>query len=82
MILTPTQLRVMSEIATGATYKEVAQRLSMANQSVKNHAYDARKRLRAESNTQAFVYLGWLRVPAYSWTLSEYGDWILTDALP
>jgi DNA-binding NarL/FixJ family response regulator len=69
----------MQEIATGDTFVEIGNRLGMREQTVKNHANDARRRLGADTNIEAFVRMGWLRVPFYSWGLSNNGDWILTD---
>jgi DNA-binding NarL/FixJ family response regulator len=61
--LTPKQWLVLREIATGATYMEVADRLSMPYQSVKNYTVDIRNRLGAESTIECFVMVGWLVVP-------------------
>ncbi len=60
----------MVEIATGDTYDVIGQRLGMSEQTVKNHAHLARQRMGVGSNVEAFVRMGWLRVPAYDvqWT--------------
>ena len=73
MGLTPRELDVMVALAvTGGSYVEVAEILGIKTQTVKNHAYAAREKLRVASNTGAFTALGWLDVP---W---EYRGRILT----
>ncbi len=68
MTWTTRQLEVMVEIATGDTYEEIGHRLGMSEQTVKNHAHEARRRIEAASNVDAFRKMGWLIVPK----LTEY----------
>jgi DNA-binding CsgD family transcriptional regulator len=64
MTLTPRELDVMVALAvTGGSYVEVADILKIKPQTVKNHAYAAREKLRVASITGAFTALGWLDVP-------------------
>ena len=60
---TPGQLLVLREIAKGDGYKKAGSRLGVSEQTVKNHAADAYKRIGASSAIEAFAMLGWLRVP-------------------
>ena len=63
MTWTTRQLEVMVEIASGDTYAMIGQRLGMSEQTVKNHAQDARRRIDVSSNIEAFRRMGWLIVP-------------------
>ncbi len=74
--LTPRELDVMVALAvTGGSYAEVADILGVAIQTVRNHAQNARTKLRVVSNVQAFTAFGWLDVP---W---EYRGRLLTGDL-
>jgi len=75
--VTPRELDVMVALAvTGGSYAETAQILGIATQTVRNHAMNARTKLRVASNTAAFTRLGWLDVP---W---EYRGRLLTSHVP
>ncbi len=62
--LTDRELDVMVALAvTGGSYAEVADILGIAIQTVRNHAQNARTKLKVGSNTQAYAAFGWLDVP-------------------
>ncbi len=62
--LTDRELDVMVALAvTGGSYAETAEILGIKGQTVRNHAYLARTKLKVVSNTAAFAALGWLDVP-------------------
>ena len=64
MTLTPRELDVMVALAvTGGSYGDVADMLKIRPQTVKNHAYSARNKYGATSNTDLFIKAGWLLVP-------------------
>lgn len=67
--MTEQQRRVVAEVATGATYREVAQRLGIPYQSVKNAMHEAKREAGAKTNVGMYVVFGWLRVPPYDVTL-------------
>lgn len=74
--MTPTQRRVIEEVARGYRYAEVAQRLGIAQQTVKNHVHTVRQLYGAQTNAGLFAALGWLTVPAYEFT---YYDQTVTE---
>ena len=60
---TPRQTEVLALVASGTTFKEVASALGMSEQTVKHHALNARRRLKAQNLPQAvaeMVARGWL----------------------
>jgi DNA-binding CsgD family transcriptional regulator len=61
--VTPAQLRALQEIARGDGYKKAGARLGVSEQTIKNHAADAYKRIGANTAIEAFAKLGWLKVP-------------------
>ena len=76
MSLTPRELDVMVALAvTGGSYAEVAVMLKIKEQTVKNHALAARRKLGATSNTAFYVKAGWLKV-------TDYPASVLTSAVP
>ena len=60
--LTPRELAVLRARADGATTKEVAHRLGVAGQTVKNYQYSAYRKLGATTLVEAFNLLGWIKV--------------------
>jgi DNA-binding CsgD family transcriptional regulator len=60
--MTDREREVMVQLASGASYAEVAKRLGISYQNVKNHAFKARARERVGSNMELFAKLGWLVV--------------------
>lgn len=60
---TQRQMEVLRLLAQGRTYKEVADEMCIVTHSVKQHATNAYDRLGVHSNVQAFIALGWLKVP-------------------
>jgi DNA-binding NarL/FixJ family response regulator len=62
--LTPGELAILKDIATGITYAEVAHRRAITLQTVKNHLHIIYTKLEAASAIEALAKVGWLRVPA------------------
>lgn len=60
---TPRQLEVLRLLAQGKNYRAVADELFISVHSVKNHATMVYDRMQVDSAIQAFIKLGWLRVP-------------------
>jgi DNA-binding NarL/FixJ family response regulator len=60
--LTPSQLVVLRLRATGLTNGQVAERLVVSEQTVKNHAAEAYKRLGTTDIVNAMNLLGWVKV--------------------
>ncbi len=74
--LTDRELDVMVALAvTGGSYAEVAEMLGIKLQTVRNHAQNARTKLKVTSNTAAYSAFGWLDVP---W---EYRGRLLTERI-
>ncbi len=61
--LTPSQIVVLRLRAEGLTNSQVAQRLVVSEQTVKNHAADAYKRLGTTDIVNAMNLLGWVCIP-------------------
>ena len=61
--LTPRQIEILRLRAQGRLAKEVAGELGLSEVTVKNHATRAYERLNVETAIEAFLVLGWLRVP-------------------
>ncbi len=61
--LTPSQIVVLRLRAEGLTNSQVAQRLVVSEQTVKNHAADAYKRLGTTDIVNAMNMLGWVCLP-------------------
>lgn len=53
--LSPRELQVLEGIVRGEKDKEIAERLGIAEHTVKNHAYDVRHKIGARSRTEAAV---------------------------
>ena len=61
--LSPRQWQVMIRRARGMTVKEIAHDLGLSEQTVKTHFSHAYEALGAMNIAEAFLALGWLRVP-------------------
>lgn len=61
--LTPTERRVIRLRALGFTDRETADRMGIAEQTVKNHVRNARERNAQDSFVGLLIALGWLEVP-------------------
>lgn len=61
--LTPKQWAILRDLATGATYRDVAYRHGISYQTAKRHIYSAYQRLSVGCAIEAFAALGWLIVP-------------------
>lgn len=61
--LSPRELDIVAEIATGDSYKQIAYRMGIAEQTVKNHVAKARQKLGATSTIDLMAKMGWLRLP-------------------
>ena len=61
--LSPRQWEVMARRARGMTIKEIAHDLGLSQQTVKTHFSNAYEVLGAMNIAEAFIALGWLRVP-------------------
>ncbi len=63
--LTPRQMEVLELVTRGLTNKEIALRLGISHQTVKNHMTAILRKLRCQDRTQAAVYAlshGWIRL--------------------
>lgn len=61
--LTRRQAEVLRLMAQGKTQDQIASELSVHVQTVKNHRTGAYQRLGVSSMTEAYIALGWLRLP-------------------
>ena len=65
--MSPREIEVLELVAAGHTNKEIAVRLEISNQTVKNHISSILRKLAVNDRTQAVVYAlqrGWIRVLA------------------
>ena len=63
--LTPRQMEVLELVTRGLTNKQIALRLGISHQTVKNHMTAILRKLRCQDRTQAAVYAlshGWIRL--------------------
>lgn len=63
--LTPRQMEVLELVTGGLTNKEIALKLGISHQTVKNHMTAILRKLRCQDRTQAAVYAlshGWIRL--------------------
>lgn len=60
---TPRQLEVLRLLAQGLTDDEAARALGLSRQSVKNHKTELFRRMKVHSKVEAFIVMGWLRLP-------------------
>ncbi len=63
--LSPREIEVLELVAGGRTNKEIASRLEISNQTVKNHISSILRKLAVNDRTQAVVYAmrrGWIKV--------------------
>ncbi|PDV99408.1 LuxR C-terminal-related transcriptional regulator [Candidatus Chloroploca asiatica] len=63
--LSPRELEVIELVAAGHTNREIASRLDISNQTVKNHVSSILRKLAVNDRTQAVVYAmrrGWIKV--------------------
>lgn len=63
--MSPREIEVLELVAAGQTNKEIAHRLQISNQTVKNHISSILRKLAVNDRTQAVVYAlqrGWIRV--------------------
>ena len=60
---TQRQMEVLRLMAEGLTQVEIAERMVISVQSVKNHKMNAYQRLGVTSGIKALIALGWLRLP-------------------
>jgi len=64
--LTPRELEILRLVAEGLTNKEIAARLHVEQQTVKNHMSSILRKLSVNDRTQAVVYAmrqGWIKIP-------------------
>ncbi|HEY7970496.1 MAG TPA: helix-turn-helix transcriptional regulator [Candidatus Limnocylindrales bacterium] len=61
--LSPRQWEVMARRARGMTIKEIAHDLGLSQQTMKTHFSNADEVLGTMNVAEAFIALGWLRVP-------------------
>lgn len=62
-MLTSHQQAILKMRAEGLSVSEVAGRLDISDQTVKNHIANAYARLEVTNMAEAFLVLGWLRIP-------------------
>ena len=63
--LSPREIEVLDLVAAGRTNKEIAVKLAISNQTVKNHISSILRKLAVNDRTQAVVYAmrrGWIKV--------------------
>ena len=63
--LSPREMEILQHITRGLSNKEIAQRLGISHQTVKNHMTSILRKLNVEDRTQAAVYAlrrGWVRL--------------------
>lgn len=63
--LTPRQMEVLEQVTHGMSNKEIAFKLGISHQTVKNHMTAILRKLRCQDRTQAAVYAlshGWIRL--------------------
>lgn len=63
--LSPREIEVLELVAAGQTNKEIAVKLAISNQTVKNHISSILRKLAVNDRTQAVVYAmrrGWIKV--------------------
>ena len=63
--LSPREIEVLELVAAGSTNKEIAAKLAIGNQTVKNHISSILRKLAVNDRTQAVVYAmrrGWIKV--------------------
>jgi DNA-binding NarL/FixJ family response regulator len=63
--MSPREIEVLELVAAGRTNKEIAARLAISNQTVKNHISSILRKLQVNDRTQAVVYAmrrGWIKV--------------------
>ncbi|GAC1354322.1 MAG: hypothetical protein NVSMB42_11900 [Herpetosiphon sp.] len=63
--LSPREIEVLELVAAGRTNKEIAVKLAISNQTVKNHISSILRKLAVNDRTQAVVYAmrrGWIKV--------------------
>ena len=63
--LSPREMEILELVTRGASNKEVAHRLTISQQTVKNHMTAVLRKLRVDDRTQAAVYAlrhGWVRL--------------------
>ena len=65
--LSPREMEILELVTRGASNKEIAHRLTISQQTVKNHMTAVLRKLRVDDRTQAAVYAlrhGWVRLDA------------------
>lgn len=82
--ITHRELEVLILVASGNDYKEIAKRLGIQYQSVRNHLHHIAKKLGAGNNTQALlkaIELGMVKVDLRpdDWPFDEHGNRIAPD---
>jgi DNA-binding NarL/FixJ family response regulator len=63
--LSPREIEVLELVAAGRTNKEIAVKLNISNQTVKNHISSILRKLAVNDRTQAVVFAmrrGWIKV--------------------
>ena len=63
--LSPREMEILELVTRGASNKDIAQRLMISEQTVKNHMTAVLRKLRVDDRTQAAVYAlrhGWVRL--------------------
>lgn len=63
--LSPREMEILELVTRGASNKEIAHRLTISQQTVKNHMTAVLRKLRVDDRTQAAVYAlrhGWVRL--------------------
>lgn len=65
--LSPREMEILEMVTRGASNKEIAHRLNISQQTVKNHMTAILRKLHVDDRTQAAVYAlrhGWVRLDA------------------